>query len=111
MYVCMYVCMCVCMNVCMCVYVSINECFSFHLAYVYQPYNAPSTVLAAAGVNLGTTYPHPVVSQTDCRERSVTSVCAEYKRAGSADSRTLWLMRPLSFFPCQLCTPCSALPR
>ena len=53
-----------------------------------QPYNAPKKLLDAAGVTIGVTYPAPVVSQMDCRERSVNSVCAEYKRNSAVDAGT-----------------------
>jgi deoxyribodipyrimidine photo-lyase len=37
-------------------------------AWIHQPWAAPATVLAAAGVELGRTYPHPIVSLGVSRE-------------------------------------------
>lgn len=37
--------------------------------YVHAPWRAPAAVLAAAGVTLGTDYPHPIVEHERARER------------------------------------------
>jgi deoxyribodipyrimidine photo-lyase len=35
--------------------------------YIHRPFEAPASVLATAGVELGTTYPHPIVDHGQAR--------------------------------------------
>ena len=37
--------------------------------FIHHPWDAPATVLAKAGVTLGTTYPHPIVDHVMARKR------------------------------------------
>lgn len=53
-------------------------------AYIHEPYNAPASLLSAAGVSIPGTYPRPIVAQSPSRERSVDAVVAEYKRCLAA---------------------------
>ncbi|MHC4672392.1 MAG: cryptochrome/photolyase family protein [Planctomycetota bacterium] len=40
--------------------------------YIHSPWNAPSKVLADAGMKLGRTYPRPIVDHTQARQRALT---------------------------------------
>jgi deoxyribodipyrimidine photo-lyase len=42
-------------------------------AFIHQPWEAPAAVLKAAGVELGTTYPTPIVPHGPARERALTA--------------------------------------
>lgn len=47
--------------------------------YIHRPWEAPESILTAAGVRLGETYPRPLVDHKDARERAL----AAYKRTRS----------------------------
>lgn len=42
-------------------------------AYLNAPWTAPKDVLAAAGVSLGTTYPHPIVDHSRARDKALAA--------------------------------------
>ena len=46
-------------------------------AYVHRPWEAPADVLAAAGVTLGETYPHPIVDHAEARDRALKAYQAQ----------------------------------
>ncbi|WP_429820252.1 cryptochrome/photolyase family protein [Ensifer sp. B1-9] len=41
--------------------------------YLHRPFSAPAAVLAAAGIELGTTYPNPIVDHANARERALAA--------------------------------------
>ena len=41
--------------------------------HIHQPWNAPADVLADAGVELGTTYPEPIVDHSEARDRALAA--------------------------------------
>ncbi|EWY42036.1 deoxyribodipyrimidine photo-lyase [Skermanella stibiiresistens SB22] len=41
--------------------------------YIHEPWNAPTDVLAKAGVELGTTYPNPIVDHGTARDRALAA--------------------------------------
>jgi deoxyribodipyrimidine photo-lyase len=43
-------------------------------AHIHEPWTAPPMVLAAAGVTLGKTYPHPIVDHAKARDRALTAL-------------------------------------
>jgi deoxyribodipyrimidine photo-lyase len=43
-------------------------------AHIHEPWMAPPLVLAAAGVTLGKTYPHPIVDHTYARDRALNAL-------------------------------------
>jgi deoxyribodipyrimidine photo-lyase len=42
-------------------------------AFVHQPWEAPANVLAKAGVELGKTYPKPIVDHSAARDRAMAA--------------------------------------
>jgi len=50
--------------------------------FIHQPWEAPVSVLDAAGVRLGETYPEPVVEHRVARERFLDCAAAHLKRGG-----------------------------
>lgn len=44
--------------------------------YIHQPWEAPAEVLAQAGVELGKTYPRPIVDHQEARERALGAYAA-----------------------------------
>ncbi|HYD98644.1 MAG TPA: deoxyribodipyrimidine photo-lyase [Alphaproteobacteria bacterium] len=55
-------------------------------ALVHKPWTAPPALLAAAGVRLGETYPHPVVDHGSARERALAAY--DTIRGAAADLRS-----------------------
>jgi deoxyribodipyrimidine photo-lyase len=45
-------------------------------AYIHQPWAAPPSILAASGVTLGLTYPHPIVDHAKARDRALAAFAA-----------------------------------
>jgi deoxyribodipyrimidine photo-lyase len=56
----------------------IPELASLPDAHIHAPWRAPASVLAAAGVTLGKTYPHPIVDHDVARKRAL----AAYQQLG-----------------------------
>ena len=50
------------------------ELTNLPLPFLHAPWTAPSTVLAKAGVQLGKTYPHPVVDHSEARQRALQAL-------------------------------------
>lgn len=48
--------------------------------WVHKPWEAPPLMLAAAGVQLGTTYPHPLVDHAEARQAALAAL-QEMKQA------------------------------
>lgn len=44
--------------------------------YIHRPWDAPKSILEAAGVTLGRTYPHPIVDHAFARERALNAFAA-----------------------------------
>jgi len=42
--------------------------------WIYKPWQAPASVLAKAGVELGTTYPAPIVDHAAARHRALAAL-------------------------------------
>ena len=42
-------------------------------AYIHRPFEAPESVLAAAGISLGTSYPLPIVDHKTARNRALAA--------------------------------------
>jgi deoxyribodipyrimidine photo-lyase len=51
----------------------IPELAALPTRYIHAPWEAPESVLRAAGVTLGQTYPHPVVDHGEARARALTA--------------------------------------
>ncbi len=45
-------------------------------AWLHKPWQAPAGILAAAGVRLGETYPHPIVDHAEARIRALAALAA-----------------------------------
>ncbi|HEY8965215.1 MAG TPA: deoxyribodipyrimidine photo-lyase [Candidatus Methylacidiphilales bacterium] len=45
-------------------------------AWLHRPWEAPMDVLAAAGITLGKTYPHPVVDHGEARKKALAALAA-----------------------------------
>ncbi len=43
-------------------------------AYIHEPWSAPTSTLAAAGVTLGKTYPQPIVDHAKARDRALAAL-------------------------------------
>ena len=43
-------------------------------AWIHKPWLAPSPILARAGIELGTTYPHPIVGHDEARRRALAAL-------------------------------------
>lgn len=43
-------------------------------AWIHKPWRAPRPILARAGVELGTTYPHPIVDHDEARSRALAAL-------------------------------------
>ena len=52
--------------------------------WIHQPWEAPPAVLAAAGVELGGTYPRPIVSLLVSREVALEAYQSIRRKSGSA---------------------------
>jgi deoxyribodipyrimidine photo-lyase len=50
--------------------------------WIHQPWKAPPTVLGGAGVELGMTYPNPIISHQAARERALAAM-ADSRRRGN----------------------------
>ena len=44
--------------------------------YVHKPWEAPPEILRGAGIELGRTYPHPIVDHAEARRRALTAFAA-----------------------------------
>ncbi len=49
--------------------------------YIHAPWTAPDAILASAGVQLGQTYPHPIVDHAAARQRALDAYAAMRQRA------------------------------
>jgi deoxyribodipyrimidine photo-lyase len=47
--------------------------------YIHRPWEAPDDVLAAAGVQLGENYPHPIIDHARGRERALEALAQTKK--------------------------------
>lgn len=52
--------------------------------YIHAPWNAPSSVLSAAGITLGKSYPAPMIDHNFARKRALAAL-AESKGTGAGD--------------------------
>ncbi len=52
----------------------IPEISSLAAVYIHQPWMAPQSVLAACGIQLGATYPYPIVDHNEARQRALQSL-------------------------------------
>ena len=52
----------------------IPELASLPAPWIHKPWEAPPLVLAAAGVELGKVYPHPIVEHGAARERALAAL-------------------------------------
>lgn len=55
--------------------------------YIHRPFEAPSDVLAKAGIKLGETYPKPIVDHSDARDKALAAYAHVTGRTGTADPR------------------------
>lgn len=54
--------------------------------FLHKPWAAPASVLTAAGVTLGTTYPHPIVDHAHARDRALAAFAGLRATTGPADT-------------------------
>ncbi len=52
----------------------IPELAKLPAAWIHKPWLAPGPVLARAGIELGTTYPHPIVNHDEARRRALAAL-------------------------------------
>ncbi|MBI1233168.1 MAG: deoxyribodipyrimidine photo-lyase [Alphaproteobacteria bacterium] len=51
----------------------VPELAKLPVKYIHAPWTAPASVLAQAGIKLGTTYPEPIVDHSQARERALAA--------------------------------------
>lgn len=54
-------------------------------AWIHRPWLAPGPILARAGIELGTTYPHPIVDHDEARRRALAAL----RKIGRQSSRSV----------------------
>lgn len=65
----------------------VPELANLPAAWIHQPWQAPVEVLRSAGVELGKSYPHPLVDHAEARKRALEALakCRMTSEAGSAE--------------------------
>lgn len=51
----------------------VPELAKLPIKYIHAPWTAPESVLAQAGIRLGTTYPEPIVDHSEARDRALAA--------------------------------------
>ena len=66
----------------------VPEIAQLPIRFLHAPWAAPAEVLAAAGVTLGTTYPHPIVGHEQARRRALAAFATIKNRDAPESSET-----------------------